>query len=189
MKQKAFTLQEVLAVVVIMLLIAGLIATVFPRAIARSQEGKCMTNLQQIGTALKLYADENNGYVPPVCTHNARASNGNSFIGEPIRFRSSIQSFSKGTLSFYCPLEKEGRSYEYSRFMIGPDNFGTREGNFMLNLDSPPEKWISQIGGVNRAELMTEPVWENSEGKDRTTHGSHVSVLFYDLHVEGIDMK
>lgn len=61
----AFTLIELLIVVAIIAVLAALIAAGASQVRGTANSQKCMGNLHQIGIALTLYVNENNGYYPP----------------------------------------------------------------------------------------------------------------------------
>ena len=64
-KLKGFTLIELLVVIAI---IAVLLAVLFPALRMAKEHGKrllCATNLRTLGTAVFLYSEEHNGYIPP----------------------------------------------------------------------------------------------------------------------------
>lgn len=62
--QRAFTLVELLVVVAIISVLAGLLLPVLRNAQASAQEASCLINLRQLGVATVLYEDENKGYLP-----------------------------------------------------------------------------------------------------------------------------
>ncbi|MCX7798964.1 MAG: type II secretion system GspH family protein [Fimbriimonadales bacterium] len=55
MRNRAFTLIEVLVVVAILAILAGLLFPVFSRAKARAKQAACLSNLKQLGSAIGLY--------------------------------------------------------------------------------------------------------------------------------------
>lgn len=57
-----FTLIEILAVVVIMMILAAILLPVLGRAGEQSRRTQCMTNLHQISIALKMYKLDQRGY-------------------------------------------------------------------------------------------------------------------------------
>jgi prepilin-type N-terminal cleavage/methylation domain-containing protein/prepilin-type processing-associated H-X9-DG protein len=61
---RAFTLIELLVVIAIIAILAAMILPALSKAKKSSQKTSCLNNLHQIGIAMFLYADENEGLVP-----------------------------------------------------------------------------------------------------------------------------
>ena len=59
-----FTLVEILVVIAIVMLLAGLLFPVFSSAREQSRSTTCQSNLKQIGLALELYAEDHRGKYP-----------------------------------------------------------------------------------------------------------------------------
>ena len=60
----AFTLLELLVVIGIISLLAGLLLPVVNRAKAKAYDSVCVSNLRQLGIVTRMYADENNQRLP-----------------------------------------------------------------------------------------------------------------------------
>lgn len=59
-----FTLIELLVVVAIIAILAAILFPIFSKAKDKAKLTKCMGNLKQIGTAIHMYLDDNNGCFP-----------------------------------------------------------------------------------------------------------------------------
>ncbi|HOK55012.1 MAG TPA: prepilin-type N-terminal cleavage/methylation domain-containing protein, partial [Armatimonadota bacterium] len=60
-RQSGFTLIELLVVIAIIAILASILFPVYASAKERARQVKCLSNLRQLATAIRLYADDNDG--------------------------------------------------------------------------------------------------------------------------------
>ena len=64
-KKKFFTLIELLVVIAIIAILAGMLLPALQQARDRAKASSCTNMLSNIGKSMLLYADSNNGFLPP----------------------------------------------------------------------------------------------------------------------------
>ncbi len=62
--RRGFTLIELLVVIAIIAILAAVLFPTFLAAKKRAQVTQCLSNLKQLGQGMRLYCDDNNGYMP-----------------------------------------------------------------------------------------------------------------------------
>jgi len=96
--RRGFTLVELLVVIAIMALLAQMLLPALSRARERARLTTCTSNMRQLLIALKMYADNNDGWYP-IGTDPAMWTNGNpksEFVG-------MLSPYINQRDVFYCP--------------------------------------------------------------------------------------
>jgi prepilin-type N-terminal cleavage/methylation domain-containing protein len=101
--RKGFTLVELLVVIFIISVLAGMLLPAISNAIESGRRIACMNNLKQLFTASMMYGNHNNGQVPPEC----RGKNSNKLYLD--WFRGDMFRILDLPIEVYnCPSEKTG---------------------------------------------------------------------------------
>jgi prepilin-type N-terminal cleavage/methylation domain-containing protein/prepilin-type processing-associated H-X9-DG protein len=133
MKRSAFTLIELLVVIAVIAILAGIAFPVFNGVQARAKQTACASNMRQIGAAMMLYCNENEGRFPG-STHDGRAEQSWIFTLAPY--------LSKVDEIRICPadplrerrLAEKGTSYMMNDFLVAPER--DQEGHIIGNFAS-----------------------------------------------------
>lgn len=114
----AFSLIELLVVIGIIGILASLLMPAFSRAKGKAYDVKCISNLRQIGIALSIYADENQGKLPYAEREPTKPIDPTHVLPRIVDVLSNNVAGTK--VIFQCPrdrfgwFQKEGSSYEWN---------------------------------------------------------------------------
>ncbi len=130
-RHSAFTLIELLVVIAVIAVLAGLSLPVISSMKESGNSTKCVNNLKEIGTALDLYAADNNNGFPPLTVGGVDWDTTpiNPYL--PERYKTG-QTYQVQNKIFVCPSAKytgyssdnTSRTYSAAESMIGPDASG-----------------------------------------------------------------
>lgn len=99
MRRRAFTLVEILVVIGIIALLAALLFPVFTRARAAARRAACISNLRQIGMAVRIYRQEQGGL--------------------PLHLSSLYPDYVKDACLFICPSDSQAGQHEGNDWLEG----------------------------------------------------------------------
>jgi len=133
MKKKGLTLVELLVVIGIISVLVGIIIVIVNEVRWRTNIISCSSNLRQIGLALRMYAQDWLGFVPPYS--NEYAGTGNDFYENQVTLlESAFEPYIKNKAIWLCPQDPDlGKSYGFTSYRIP-----VRYGYTAIAIDSPP---------------------------------------------------
>ncbi|MBL0869428.1 MAG: prepilin-type N-terminal cleavage/methylation domain-containing protein [Phycisphaerales bacterium] len=147
--KKAFTLIEILIVVVILGILAAIVIPQFTKASEDAQVGNVVTQLQTIRSQIELYRVRNNGAFPDLTTSafqdlvnvgttNA-APDGNTYMkAAPVNPRTGTSTVAAGTAAPTAVANRNDTGWIYD----------ATTGNFWANgFDEATGKWIAPTSG------------------------------------------
>ena len=104
-----FTLIELLVVIAIIAILAAMLLPALSRAKENANQASCISNLKQMGIALALYVDENDGYFPIAKSVTATGDdlNWTKTLGSYLP-RQGQSDTSKANKVFVCPSTRYG---------------------------------------------------------------------------------
>ena len=172
MKHRAFTLVEMIVVVLILAVLVAMLAPVFVRVYCtEGRRPQCQENLREIGLAFMQYAQDYDDKLPPVA--NARAG----------YWAGSLQPYMKSWQLFQCPTDKTAApkttDYYYNSRLaqMSSQTVGTPRAIILSGEGSG-----DQLTSYHLSQLPA--AWRKNQSSPAHRHLDGANYLFADGHVK-----
>jgi prepilin-type N-terminal cleavage/methylation domain-containing protein len=110
---RAFTLIELLVVIAIIAILAAILFPVFARAREKARQISCVSNLRQLGTAVSLYAQDYDEYLP-----NNYSGKRDTNLWSDLSGSGLLDPYLKNKKIWFCPSDTpptyKNQTYDYS---------------------------------------------------------------------------
>jgi prepilin-type N-terminal cleavage/methylation domain-containing protein/prepilin-type processing-associated H-X9-DG protein len=169
---RAFTLIELLVVIGVIGLLASLLLPALVRSKESARGAKCMSNLRQLGIALKVHVMDHDNLIPMMT--NAPAPPG--AIPPTAPNLVLTPELSNGTNVFACPSDN---------LALFPQTGSSYQWNSLLNGQPADRLSITLLGTtVNLLEHGTPLFWDKDQFHRARGPGKDKNVLYADGHVD-----
>jgi prepilin-type N-terminal cleavage/methylation domain-containing protein/prepilin-type processing-associated H-X9-DG protein len=163
-RQKAFTLIELLAVIAVIGIMAALLLPALARSKAKARQTACRSQLRQLGIAFMLYLPEHNDIFPTSAASSALGAHPEDWIwwqiqrdasGNPV-MRDSRQGAlvhylgNYDTRHFRCPADKEALARE----LAWKQNMGSEQYIYSYSLNAFSEHGMASYISKDRSMIL-----------------------------------
>lgn len=186
--RRGFTLVEILVVVAIVAILAAVSYPAMKGMIARSQQAKCLSNLQQLGVATAMYVQENDHTFPAV---NFFFKDLGPYLNYQWAGASLFYNLPDSRNPFFCPAStpyKSTLAAGYNGQLSYGLNAQSVAGKTHWKIKEDPRIKLSSL--LLYADSTAPNIWrDNPERVPLHWHDGSVSVLFADYHAEPVRIK
>ncbi len=202
-----FTLIELLIVVAIIMLLAGMLLPALRSARERARQIQCSSNMKQCCYAMASYASDFNGFV---VLHMYKSPGGNYYIGGSARWLElldgswGVEYLKAGSVTFcpsYAPVKYESSSFVYGArggtFPIDPAEFCpsgySNTSTKIVNLTRLTKPSIYLLIGDSFSKTYNKQIYNidpnpfAGKGGFHLRHSKQGNMLSGDFHVESAD--
>jgi prepilin-type N-terminal cleavage/methylation domain-containing protein/prepilin-type processing-associated H-X9-DG protein len=186
-QRRGFTLVELLVVIAVIAVLAGLLFPVLAHARERARQMTCLSNLRQIGTAHLLYLDDWDGQLPYWWQAGPpRPEPFGAYVYWPERLQPYLQSqdvFRDPSFSWWQPWPPEVKLADYALLTWGPGGSGTASDPFWC-WPGPPLS-LAQVRRPAEAVQLTDGYTTTSmTGGVVGRHSGGANIGFLDGHAK-----
>ncbi|MDD2707598.1 MAG: type II secretion system protein [Verrucomicrobiae bacterium] len=192
---RGFTLTELLTVISIIAVLFAMLSAALRQVRDRGKQVICMNNLRQIGLGLMSYANEHDGYIPPIYTTPANTYWTHSLVNNGYFTTNGAQKL------FVCPSASSA-NWLFQTYGMNCGASATPAINFSIQLYSPSVNgWPEGTSPSGFPLLADSGRWTSVSSGDqsyyfysknpsagtkiiRLGHFSNANILFCDGHVE-----
>jgi len=195
----AFTLIELLVVIAIIATLATLLFTSLKAVKASANSAKCMANLRQIGNAMRLYIDDNEGWGPPQYAWTPFGTV--AWTGQLSPYLGATNYGGALSRIFDCPSDPALATWPMNRDYTNPATLGMVSYGYNYDYFSP----VPGQDGINTRTVSRpasvilvadidfatgkDPLifWQSAAMRPSQRHSKGYNALFLDGHVQWMD--
>lgn len=194
MKQRFFTIVELMAVIMIIGVLVGLITVLLPQMRERGRRVQCANNLKNMGGAIIAYADDHGSILPfgddarEGMSKTGIINNQATLKGSGMKsFRQRLLPYLKTDEIFSCPSVNRNTEREYVAFSTGDDdwNYSFELGETRVNRIYTTDHYTRLNIKLRSSELIDGLPLCADLYNNHTTPNSYGNVLYGDGSVQG----
>ncbi len=187
--RRAFTVVEVLIVVAVIAILAGVLFPVLANARSEARKSTCLSNLHQLGSSIAMYSSDYDDHIPysvdgfTLATDLLNPSSTDLdvvILSTMPRFEVVVQPYAKSVQILACPAEHR---FEYN--IEGDVNyFRTYGSSYSYAIYPAYMKWTIEDFSVPTQQYIASDIAPWHGGSDATSF--RINELFADFHVKNV---